>query len=211
MLPVGRPTRTTPSWIPEPVPGGRGNIGASGTGGPGPEPYNCPMNSKSSTTDAAPGLAARPGDDADTDAAIEALEQQLSMLWRRARSNSYKVARRVHPDMEPAAYGLLVILQREGSMRLTDIAASVGVGKPSVSRQIAMLEQLGLVQKEADPLDGRAQAISLTAAGTRQLVAAQTARKQAFHELMEDWDVSDLTRLGTLIAQLNNTYTKDNW
>lgn len=169
------------------------------------------MNSKSSTTGAGPGLAARPGDDADTDAAIEALEQQLSMLWRRARSNSYKVARRVHPDMEPAAYGLLVILQREGSMRLTDIAASVGVGKPSVSRQIAMLEHLGLVQKQADPQDGRAQAISLTPAGTRQLVAAQTARKQAFHELMEDWDVEELTRLGTLIAQLNSTYTKDNW
>jgi DNA-binding MarR family transcriptional regulator len=85
------------------------------------------------------------------------------------------------------------------------------VGKPSVSRQIAMLEQLGLVQKEADPLDGRAQAISLTDAGKHQLVAAQTARKQAFHQLMEDWDVEDLTRLGTLIAQLNNTYTKDNW
>lgn len=169
------------------------------------------MNPKSSTTEAGPGLAFRPGDDAETDAAIEALEQQLSMLWRRARSNSYKVARRVHPDMEPAAYGLLVILQLEGSMRLTDIAASVGVGKPSVSRQIAMLEHLGLVQKEADPLDGRAQAISLTRAGTRQLVAAQAARKGAFHELMEDWDVEDLTRLGTLIAQLNETYTKDKW
>ena len=96
-------------------------------------------------------------------------------------------------------------------MRLTDIAASVGVGKPSVSRQIAMLEQLGLVQKEADPLDGRAQAISLTPAGTQQLVNAQTARKQAFHELMADWDVSDLEQLGHLIAQLNATYAKDNW
>ncbi|TDK26980.1 MarR family transcriptional regulator [Arthrobacter crusticola] len=149
--------------------------------------------------------------DAAVDSAIVALEQQLSMLWRRARSNSYKVARRVHPEMEPAAYGLLVILQQEGSMRLTDIAASVGVGKPSVSRQIAMLEQLGLVHKEADPLDGRAQAISLTPAGTQQLVNAQTARKQAFHELMADWDVSDLQQLGHLIAQLNATYAKDNW
>ena len=149
--------------------------------------------------------------EAAADSAVEALEAQLSMLWRRARSNSYKVARRVHPDMEPAAYGLLVILQNEGSMRLTDIAASIGVGKPSVSRQIAMLEQLGLVQKEADPRDGRAQAISLTPDGSRQLMAAQSARKEAFHGLMEDWDVKDITRLGKLIAQLNATYTKDNW
>ncbi|WP_028279402.1 MarR family transcriptional regulator [Arthrobacter sp. H5] len=145
------------------------------------------------------------------DTAIQALEQQLSMLWRRARSNSYKVARRVHPDMEPAAYGLLVILQREGSMRLTELAASIGVGKPSVSRQIAMLEQLGLVQKTADPLDGRAQSITLTPDGSRQLSTAQAARKEAFHQLMEDWKVDDITSLGSLIAQLNETYTKDNW
>ena len=149
--------------------------------------------------------------DASVDAAVQALEQQLSMLWRRARSNSYKVARRVHPDMEPAAYGLLVILQREGSMRLTDLAASIGVGKPSVSRQIAMLEHLGLVQKTADPLDGRAQSISLTAAVLTQLSTAQEARKEAFHQLMEDWSLSDLTTLGELISQLNQTYTRDNW
>lgn len=145
------------------------------------------------------------------DTAIQALEQQLSMLWRRARSNSYKVARRVHPEMEPAAYGLLIILQREGSMRLTDIAASIGVGKPSVSRQIAMLEQLGLVQKQADPLDGRAQSISLTEDGSLQLSTAQSARKEAFHNLMSDWDVEDITALGQLISQLNETYTRDNW
>ncbi|THJ64895.1 MarR family transcriptional regulator [Arthrobacter echini] len=167
------------------------------------------MNAKLNTS--GQGGARHDADDAAADAAVEALEQQLSMLWRRARSNSYKVARRVHPDMEPAAYGLLVILQGEGAMRLTDIAASIGVGKPSVSRQIAMLEQLGLVQKEADPLDGRAQSISLTDAGSRQLLAAQTARKQAFRELMEDWEVEDLTCLGTLIAQLNETYIKDSW
>lgn len=96
-------------------------------------------------------------------------------------------------------------------MRLTDLAASIGVGKPSVSRQIAMLEQLGLVQKAADPLDGRAQSISLTEDGSRQLSTAQSARKEAFHQLMEDWSLEDVTTLGDLIAQLNTTYTKDNW
>ena len=96
-------------------------------------------------------------------------------------------------------------------MRLTDLAASIGVGKPSVSRQIAMLEHLGLVQKTADPLDGRAQSISLTAAGLTQLSTAQEARKEAFHQLMEDWSLSDLTTLGELISQLNQTYTRDNW
>jgi DNA-binding MarR family transcriptional regulator len=150
-----------------------------------------------------------PPDSPEFDAAIDALERQLSVLWRRARANSHKVARQVHPDMEPAAYGLLAILQREESMRLTELAANIGVGKPSVSRQIAMLEQLGLVYKQADPVDGRAQSISLTEAGRNRLTAAQLARKDAFRQRLGDWQVKDLDALAALLDRLNQTYANE--
>ncbi|MDN6300662.1 MAG: Lrp/AsnC family transcriptional regulator, partial [Micrococcaceae bacterium] len=68
--------------------------------------------------------------------AIHDMEEQLSFLWRRARANGNKVAKQVHPDMEPGAYGLLAALQRRGTLRLTELAAEIGVGKPSVSRQV---------------------------------------------------------------------------
>ncbi|GLB66332.1 MarR family winged helix-turn-helix transcriptional regulator [Arthrobacter mangrovi] len=143
--------------------------------------------------------------DEDFESAIDSLEQQLSMLWRRARANSHRVAREVHPDMEPAAYGLLTVLQREQSMRLTDLAASIGVGKPSVSRQVAMLEQLGLVSKETDPSDGRAQSISLTELGLQKLKSAQAARRSAFVSRLEDWSVKDLNSLAGLLDRLNRS------
>ena len=141
--------------------------------------------------------------------AIETLEHELSVLWRRARSNSSKVARQVHPDMEPAAYGLLVLLQQQQEMRLTDIAASIGIGKPSVSRQIVMLESLGLVQKHADPLDGRAQTISLTPAGSQALARTQTARKDLFRTLLQHWEEEDLVQLGSLLTKLNDSYARE--
>jgi DNA-binding MarR family transcriptional regulator len=143
--------------------------------------------------------------DEDFESAIDSLEQQLSMLWRRARANSHRVAREVHPDMEPAAYGLLTVLQREKSMRLTDLAASIGVGKPSVSRQVAMLEQLGLVSKETDPSDGRAQSIALTELGLQKLKSAQSARRSAFVSQLEDWSVRDLNSLAGLLDRLNRS------
>ena len=143
------------------------------------------------------------------EAAIDTLEHALSVLWRRARSNSYKVAREVHPDMEPAAYGLLVLLQQHQSMRLTDIAASIGIGKPSISRQIVMLESLGLVRKQADPLDGRAQTISLTPAGSQALAKTQSARKNLFRTLLEGWEEDELVQLGSLLTKLNDSYTRD--
>ena len=153
-----------------------------------------------------------PGDLAgadDVDAALQSVEQQLSLFWRRARSVSQQLSRQVHPDMEPAAYGLLTIIRREGPMRLTDLASCVGVGKPSVSRQIAFLESIGLVFKEADPVDGRAQSIRLTPRGEEKMHQVQDARNQVFRERLGEWPVSELQTLARYIAKLNSTYERD--
>jgi DNA-binding MarR family transcriptional regulator len=138
--------------------------------------------------------------------AIESLETQLSLLWRRARSINYGLTRSVHPELEPAAYGLLSVLMIHGGMRLTDLAKSIGVGKPSVSRQITFLAGLGLVSKVADPGDGRAQVIELTEKGRAQMHEVHAARQEAFRRMLEHWDEADVTSLAALIAKLNNEY-----
>ena len=157
------------------------------------------------------GTSARtPGDPGDpADAALNAVEHQLSLLWRRARSVSQQLSRQVHPDMEPAAYGLLSVIRRQGPIRLTELASCIGVGKPSVSRQIAFLENLGLVSKEADPLDGRAQSIRLTDKGEEKMHQVQDARREVFRERLSEWPAEDLQALATLMAKLNATYERD--
>lgn len=164
--------------------------------------------SENPSPEAVPPPAAQPAGQPD-EAAIGAVELQLSLLWRRGRAISQHLSRSVHPEMEPAAYGLLTILEREGAMRLTDLAASIGVGKPSVSRQITFLENVGLVRKEADPSDGRAQAISLTAKGSRQMRTVQAARKEVFHARLAAWSETELRQLATLMAKLNADYDHD--
>lgn len=148
-------------------------------------------------------------EDAERTRAIHDMEEQLSFLWRRARSNGNKVARQVHPDMEPGAYGLLAALQRKGTLRLTDLAAEIGVGKPSVSRQVKMLEDLGVLTKIADPEDRRAQSITLTEAGARQLASAQASRQHIFRELLADWPDAELQTLAALLTKLNRSYLNE--
>jgi DNA-binding MarR family transcriptional regulator len=146
---------------------------------------------------------------AGTDAALDAVENQLSLLWRRGRSISHQLSRQVHPDMEPAAYGLLSVIRKQGPIRLTDLASCIGVGKPSVSRQIAFLEGLGLVSKEADPLDGRAQSIQLTPEGEARMHQVQDARREVFRERLAEWPAEDLQALAMYMAKLNATYERD--
>ena len=148
------------------------------------------------------------GDNA-ADTALQNVEHQISLFWRRARAISNQLSRQVHPDMEPAAYGLLTVIRREGPIRLTDLAMNIGVGKPSVSRQIAFLENLGLVSKEADPLDRRAQSIQLTPKGEEKMHQVQDARRQVFQERLREWPVEDLQELARYMAKLNSTYERD--
>lgn len=143
------------------------------------------------------------------DEALNTVEQQISLFWRRARSVSYQLSRQVHPDLEPAAYGLLSVIRREGPIRLTDLALNIGVGKPSVSRQIAFLESIGLVFKEADPLDGRAQSIRLTEKGEEKMHQVQDARRQDFRERLGEWPVKELQALAEYMAKLNSTFDLD--
>ncbi|WP_423184221.1 MarR family winged helix-turn-helix transcriptional regulator [Arthrobacter sp. NyZ413] len=144
--------------------------------------------------------------DDDVDAALQQVEHQLSMFWRRARSLSYQLSRQVHPDMEPAAYGLLSIIRTEGPIRLTELASCIGVGKPSVSRQVAFLEGIGMVSKEADPKDGRAQSIRLTAKGEDKMHQVQDARRQVFRERLGEWPLNEIQTLADYIERLNAAY-----
>jgi DNA-binding MarR family transcriptional regulator len=157
----------------------------------------------SNTSDDAPGLV-EVGD--DVDAALQHVEHQLSMFWRRARSLSHQLSRQVHPDMEPAAYGLLSIIRKEGPIRLTELASCIGVGKPSVSRQIAFLESIGMVYKEADPQDGRAQSIRLTPSGEEKMHQVQDARRQVFRERLGEWPLEEIQTLADYMGRLNAAY-----
>lgn len=147
------------------------------------------------------------GTEKDTlDEALNTVEHQISLFWRRARSVSHQLSRQVHPDMEPAAYGLLAVIRREGPIRLTDLALNIGVGKPSISRQIAFLESIGLVFKEADPLDGRAQSIRLTEKGEEKMHEVQDARRRDFRERLGEWPVAELQTLAEYMAKLNSIF-----
>lgn len=151
-----------------------------------------------------PGSAEDPAE-----AALTAVEQQMSLLWRRGRSISHQLSRQVHPDMDPAAYGLLSVIRKQGPIRLTELASCIGVGKPSVSRQVAFLENLGLVSKEADPVDGRAQSIRLTPKGEEKMHQVQDARREVFRERLAEWPAEELQALARYMAKLNSTYERD--
>ncbi|MFE2292862.1 MarR family winged helix-turn-helix transcriptional regulator [Streptomyces sp. NPDC059452] len=132
-----------------------------------------------------------------------ALERELAVFLRRARASSGEMAREVHPELEPAAYGLLVRLESAGRQRATELAAYFGVGKATMSRQLRALEDLGLVDREPDPADGRAWLVRLTEEGLARFRSVRDARRGRYVRKLAAWDRAEVAELARLLHQLN--------
>ncbi|MFI8002421.1 MarR family transcriptional regulator [Streptomyces sp. NBC_00178] len=132
-----------------------------------------------------------------------ALERELAVFLRRARASSGEMAREVHPDLESAAYGLLVRLESTGRQRATELAAYFGVGKATMSRQLRALEVLGLVAREADPADARASLVHLTDEGLARFRTVRDARRGRYARKLAGWDRAEVAELARLLHHLN--------
>jgi DNA-binding MarR family transcriptional regulator len=136
--------------------------------------------------------------------AIEAVEREIAVLLRRARASSSEVARNVHPDLEPDAYGLMAWIDRAGPSRLTHLAERLGIGKGTMSRQVAGLERLGLVRRSPDPADGRAALLELSPEGRVRFDRSRAARLERLRQVLQPWPNEELTELARLLHRLNS-------
>jgi DNA-binding MarR family transcriptional regulator len=143
------------------------------------------------------------------DHAFLALERELALFLRRARASSGEMAREVHPDLESAAYGLLLRLEDAGRQRATDLAAYFGVGKATMSRQLRALEELGLVARTPDPADGRAILVQLTDEGRARFQRVRQARRAKYARRLAAWERAEVAELARLLHRLNNARDSD--
>jgi DNA-binding MarR family transcriptional regulator len=139
----------------------------------------------------------------DAHEAYVRLEREIGLLLRRSRAISARLASELHPDLDGAAYGLLALLQDGGPLRASDLVARLGLDKSTVSRQVASLVDLGLVDRAADPDDGRAQVLTPSAEGSARLARIREARRARWEADLADWPAEDIAVLGQLLGRLN--------
>lgn len=147
-------------------------------------------------------------DTPDRPALVSQLEREFNRLFVRRRFNALQLARQIDPEIEPASYSVLATLQNEGPARMTTIARHLGIGKPTLSRQLATLVSRGWVAKETDPADARAQTVSLTSEGRQRLEGAQRERAERYLTMLQSWSEDEIATLSQLVFKLNRTYAE---
>jgi DNA-binding MarR family transcriptional regulator len=125
------------------------------------------------------------------DVGVELVAGSIAMLTRQASLIRLHdmVSARGGLTLERSAYPLLnqvLALQGQGGGgRLTDVAAGLKVAVPTVSRQVRQLEDLGLVSRTQDPIDGRAISLEVTDAGLDALQRMRAEWQKTVAEILE--------------------------
>ena len=137
------------------------------------------------------------------DASIDTIQRELTAFARRARA----AAARLHPELPLVSYTLLAHIVDQQGCRATDLATHYLLDKSTVSRQVAGLEKLGLVERRPDPDDHRVQVLHPTAAGAEVLASTQASRLAAYEERLRDWSADDLARFAAYLLRYNSAGT----
>jgi DNA-binding MarR family transcriptional regulator len=87
-------------------------------------------------------------------------------------------------------------------LAVVELAGVVGRDHSTVSRQIARLETLGLVARQARGGDQRVRAARITGKGEKAVRAISAARQRVFDRLFSTWSRRDREAVGRLNRKL---------
>jgi DNA-binding MarR family transcriptional regulator len=104
-------------------------------------------------------------------------------LAARLRLGVTRLARRLRQEAEagvsPSMLSALSAAERRGSLTMRDLCRAEQVRPPTMTRIVAALVEAGLVEREADPTDGRVAWVTVTPEG-RRLLERSRRRKEAY-------------------------------
>jgi DNA-binding MarR family transcriptional regulator len=133
----------------------------------------------------------------------DALAHELLRLVRLFERIKTDFATQCRDGVERAAYVLLAHLVADGPHRLCALAEVVHSDPSTVSRQVAHLVQMGLVERRPDPQDGRAARLSATETGRHAFAEHRRIRNQHTAALLAGWATGDVHRLVRLLDRLS--------
>lgn len=141
------------------------------------------------------------------------LGQTIARLRRALRR---AIARRMDIEALPDAQVELVqVVDAAPGIRVNDAATQMGVAGNTVSTLISRLVATGILERTADPSDGRGGCLNLTAAGQARVTGWRTHRTAIIEEALAKLDLADgaaieaalpaLWRLSRLLEALDDS------
>jgi DNA-binding MarR family transcriptional regulator len=112
------------------------------------------------------------------------------------------VVRNQPRDMSLTSLSTLSTLEQTGPRRITDLAACEGVAQPTMTALVSVLERSGLVERRADPNDGRVVLVALSSDGVDYVRGRQHAIVEVFAHVIDQLPADQTDALVAAIPAL---------
>jgi DNA-binding MarR family transcriptional regulator len=140
--------------------------------------------------------AERPAADLSPERVAGEVRGTLAMLYRRIRQT------KEGGDLTMPESSALSRLQHVGPMTAATLARLERISPQSIGATVASLEAKRLIERGADPADGRRVVLSLTSAGDATVEARRSARDQQFTRALSALSAEERAQLLQLLPAL---------
>ena len=113
--------------------------------------------------------------------------------------------------LDRALFPLLVGIERFGPIGVVVLADRVGRDYTTVSRQVAKLESLGLVERRGSAADRRVREAVISSKGKAMTDLVDAARERIGRAIFESWDVPEIDELVRLMRKFADAFGDDSW
>jgi DNA-binding MarR family transcriptional regulator len=128
-------------------------------------------------------------DDPDLDQAATELRAVLAALYRRIRQTKEL------GELSGPESSALSRLSHQGAMTAAELAKLEQISPQSIANTLRGLLERGLVERRADPTDGRRLILSLTGAGRDTVHSRRTARTEQLGQVLATLEPDERERL----------------
>ncbi len=149
---------------------------------------------------------------------MQTSSRSVTDVAARLRLAVVRTARRLRQDafdaegggvLSPSLSSALASVESHGPLTPSELADRERIKRPTATRVLARLEQLGLVSRTQDPTDARAWLVAATPAG-RDLLRRLRTRKNAYlAKRLRDLDPEELETLERAAAILERLQEED--
>ncbi|WP_067720420.1 MarR family winged helix-turn-helix transcriptional regulator [Nocardia yamanashiensis] len=140
------------------------------------------------------------------DDVIDAVALQVIRLGRLRDRTNAQIAAATQGEIEPAAFAILFQLIHNGPMRSGALAEALYSDASTISRQVAALVKKGLLERRADPNDGRVSVLAITAMGREVATEIRARRNESLRQIFGDWHEDELDTFARLFARFVDGY-----
>lgn len=137
-----------------------------------------------------------PGEGRDGDA-LDAIHRAMILFSRGSRVRSNEL----YEGLGFVQYTMLSSIDLADCAHAADLAHEYGLDPSTVSRQLAELENAGLLVRGPDPRHSRRQRLELTETGHRALAVTRAAQRERLEERLRDWPSGDVAEFARLLSK----------